>query len=262
MRGRGSSIPSPDPAEARLACAPNFRQLGGQRTADGRTVRRGLIYRSDALLAPRDADAALVAAAGIKLVCDLRSPAERARAPNDWWRTQGVELLAFDLLAPAAGADDPWRILRDDPTPEGAHAMMCRLYAGFPYAAQPAIASLVTRLARGSGPVLIHCTAGKDRTGFLCAILLAALGVEWGDIVADYLASRGRRSAATAAATGELILARTGRSPSDAVLSVMQDVAEPYLAASFATIEHPQAHPLTTGVTEQDLASLRKRLLA
>ncbi len=65
-----------------ISVAPNFRDVGGMPTEDGRRVREGLLFRSEALLCPTETDALALEGQGIKLVCDLRSAGERERAPN------------------------------------------------------------------------------------------------------------------------------------------------------------------------------------
>ena len=175
-----------------LTTAPNFRDLGGLPTADGRIVRPGLVFRSEALLEPIDADAAAIIAYGIVLVCDLRSDSERNHAPNDWWAAQGVELLDLDVMAAIEACDGPWLRLRSDRTTAGAIAAMEATYTALPAAALVHLAAIVDRIIAGNLPLLIHCTAGKDRTGFVSAMLLAALGVDHATILADYLDSDGR----------------------------------------------------------------------
>src|SRR5689334_1403994 len=103
---------------------PNFRALGGQRRPDGRKVRRGLVFRSEALIEPCEADAAALAAKNIVLVCDLRSDVERERAPNGWWAGHGIERLNLDLLGALAARYSPWEVLRRNPTAQGAQEAM------------------------------------------------------------------------------------------------------------------------------------------
>ena len=82
-----------------LVCAPNFRDLGGAPAADGRQVAFGLVFRSEAVLAPTDADASILRAHRMRLVCDLRGDHERSLAPNAWWRAQDAALLELDTTA-------------------------------------------------------------------------------------------------------------------------------------------------------------------
>ena len=219
-----------------LTDLPNFRDLGGPQTAAGRHVRGGLIYRSAAVLEPTDAGGALIAETGIVLVCDLRGKDERSHAPNSWWQARGVEILELDILADLRGTDSFWSILRADPSVAGAHAVMTAIYRGMPEAAAPHLATIFARIAVGDIPLLIHCTAGKDRTGFLSAIILHVLGVPYDAIVEDYLDSAKRGSAAVSAATRRLVIDHAGPAVSEAAMAAIIGVERDYLDAAFTAI--------------------------
>lgn len=221
---------------ADLVTAPNFRDLGGLPTDDGRIVRRGLVFRSEALLEPTEADATAIAAHGIVLVCDLRSDTERGHAPNSWWAEQGVERLDLDVLAGIRTEDGPWSRLKADPTTTGALAAMEGIYAAMPAAALVHVTAIVTRIVAGDLPLLIHCTAGKDRTGFVSAMLLAALGVEQEAIVADYLYSEGRRTAQVREGTRKMVIDRVGEGVPPAAIDALMGVERSYIERSFAVV--------------------------
>lgn len=214
---------------------PNLRSIGGIRAPDGRVVREGLVYRSEALPAPRGEDAAILAALGIGAVFDLRGPGERDAAPNDWWRAQGASIEAIDLVADVRHAGDHWRALVEDPD-EGGRAMMLATYAALPLAVLPHLDRLFTTVAAGRGATLVHCSAGKDRTGVVIALLLAAIGIEHGEIVADYLESGRRRNPRVVGFTRDLLAARLGAPPSDRAVEALTGVDAQYLDASFAVI--------------------------
>ncbi len=248
-----------------IASAPNFRDLGGWRGADGRQVRSGLVFRSEALLAPTDTDAALLRAKGIVLVCDLRSDSERVRGPNRFWEEHGVERLALDLIAAIPDDRGPWPILRAKPDVVGARAAMRAVYAAMPEASAPLLGTLLGRIAAGDLPMLIHCTAGKDRTGFVSAILLLALGVGRVDVLTDYLESRGRWTDRAAEATRAMVHARAGHVPDAAALEAMMGVEEEYLDASLESIARTyggiEAYLAAAGLDAPLLGRLRDRLL-
>lgn len=243
---------------------PNFRVVGGQRTTDGRRVLSGLVYRSEALLSPAGNDAAILVDLGIRLVCDLRSGQERDRAPNTWWQGQAVEHLHLDLLSSLEPGAIPWPRLRQTPTAQGAHEAMIALYAALPVAAVAPVSPLLRRLAKGELPVLIHCTAGKDRTGFVIALLLALLGVPRGEILADYLQSTGRWTSTVLAATRAMVRTYAGDLPDPAVEALMS-VDEAYLDASFVTIDDRfggiESYLAAIGITASEQAALRTVLL-
>jgi protein-tyrosine phosphatase len=176
-------------AERRLPMtgAANFRDLGGYRGDGGRRVRWGAVYRSDALSCLAEGDARLFSALGIRTVCDLRRDPERHDAPN---RLPADHLLQVRHL-PIGGlvahtATMSARVLSGEITDVGVDAMtdvytdIMELYAES-FGAAVACAADEEGLA-----LVIHCTAGKDRTGIVCALLLAALGVADEDILDDY----------------------------------------------------------------------------
>ncbi len=177
----------------------NFRDTGGLPLAGGGTTRHGVLYRSDALsaLTPRGLEA--LAATSVGVVVDFRTPMERAIAPDvlpDSRAYRVVELsilegtlagLAQDLLRAGGGdADLHARVLEHLPTlPELYIGMLQHAAASFAEAARLVAVSTDDKPTS----VLMHCTAGKDRTGVATALLLDAVGVERTAVVADYAAS-------------------------------------------------------------------------
>lgn len=171
-----------------LTSAPNFRDAGGYRTLDGRWVRIGLVFRSDELDRLTDADLAKVARLAPALVVDLRTQAERAHGPDRL--PPGAEPMVADVAAdspPAAAA------LAKITTADQADQFLLTATRGFVTlpSAKTAYSHLFQRIESENGPVVYHCSAGKDRTGWATAVLLTALGVPRQTVTADYLASNG-----------------------------------------------------------------------
>jgi protein-tyrosine phosphatase len=133
-----------------------------------------------------------------------------------------------------------WRERITDPTfdAESARQWMLGAYAGMPKLFAGFLASVFDRLSAPSSPVtLMHCTAGKDRTGFVCAMLLVALGVSRDDVFEDYLLSGKRRSPEELLQT--LLGGELHRQPPKicAALLTMADVREDYLGTALRSIE-------------------------
>ncbi len=219
-----------------LTTVPNLRDIGGIMTTSGSRVRLGLVYRSEAVLDPDPVDADTLSRARIALICDLRGASERARAPNHWWRSQGVRLVELDILADIRGSAAIWDELRTDPTFDGAFSTMTRVYRELPNAAAPHLGIVAREVATGNLPVLIHCTAGKDRTGFLMAALLRLLGVSDAAIMEDYLASAGQLNQVVIDATHALAFHHVGKKLGNQALDALTGVDPRYLDTSFATI--------------------------
>src|SRR5690606_2871519 len=194
-----SSIPSPRtaPAPVALQGTPNFRDLGGLLTADGRQLRHGRLFRTEGPAYLAAADIAQLRNIGLRLVCDLRSDNEREHEPNTWCGDCDLHLLNLDVSADLrAHGNEAWEALKTDPSPAGARNAMLYNYRAMAHGMAPHLRTLFQRMiAHGEIPALIHCTAGKDRTGFAIAVILHTLGVPRETIYADYLLSRQHASA-------------------------------------------------------------------
>ena len=165
----------------------NFRDYGGYEGYDGRKVRAGLLWRSAQHGDASDADLKAVSDLGIAHVIDLRGPSERDAKPcrraddfsaNVW--TYPEETAGLALHTEAADG-----VL----TAAEARAAMVRLYEGIAFRANltPMLRLYFSLLLRAEGPSLVHCVAGKDRTGWAVAMAQQALGVSRDAIIADYM---------------------------------------------------------------------------
>ncbi len=179
-----------------LASLPNLRDVGGHATRDGRTVRRGLLYRSTELSKLSESDGATLAGFGLHAVFDLRTAAEQQTQPD--LLPDGVTLIPCDVMADATGAA-PAQMegVLSNPTAATAlladgqgMAYMVGAYRQF-VAMTSALAAyrrlFSTLLEPGTLPALFHCATGKDRTGWATAALLMLLGVPDDAVRAEYL---------------------------------------------------------------------------
>jgi len=163
----------------------NLRDMGGYATEDGRTVRRGVLFRSGVMSLLTPADEAHLATLGIATVCDLRRPGERKRDPTRWCESAGAFYWSRDYSESSGVLGE---LLRGAvPTAERMRAMMIDLYREILIDHAPSYRFLFDRLAGGHVPLLFNCSAGKDRTGVGAALILSALGVPRAAIVEDYL---------------------------------------------------------------------------
>lgn len=185
-------------AEIELEGAVNFRELGGYAAADGRTVRHGLLYRGgnlDALQSP--ADQAVLRSWHLKDILDLRSAGEADKHPDPVvsgavyhrvcamrmtdgsemdFSSTGIERLAAEKAAFEKAAGHP---VHD-------FDWFSVLYRQMPFG-NPAYHTLFRLLEEHRGPLLFHCTCGKDRTGIAAMLILLALGVPRETALADYM---------------------------------------------------------------------------
>ncbi|MFT3715819.1 MAG: tyrosine-protein phosphatase [Gordonia sp. (in: high G+C Gram-positive bacteria)] len=180
----------------RLEGASNFRDVGGYRTADGRTVRTGLVYRSNKLSDLTDEDLRKISAAGITRDVDLRNAQEREEDPDRLpagvrYQVADVESLEHGVWFHTSVPDTLVRSLMDAQRNNSSNIGQS---VGYPFmvdfhGADVAFHDLLAAIARGHGALVFHCTAGKDRTGWGTAILLSILGVPRSTIEADFLKS-------------------------------------------------------------------------
>lgn len=174
----------------RLLGATNFRSLGGLPASGGRRIRPHALMRADRLAALSRDDWNALARTGIATVCDLRSDAERAEHPNPIPAQLGVVEMRCDVRNDLRADPALAQLLVAEPTARGAERVMVEIYRRFPRYMGGTLAAIVDRLLEGGAPLLVHCSAGKDRTGFVVAVLLHALEVPEDLIREDYLASR------------------------------------------------------------------------
>jgi protein tyrosine/serine phosphatase len=158
----------------------NFRDIGCHPTDDGARTRTGLLFRSESpqFLQPADATR-LVREAGLRLVVDLRFADEAAHEGRGPLADTSVRYLNLPIVG-VLGADTRAALLDDE-----ARSLL-PYYVGYVDHSAPAIVAVYRALAADGLPALVHCAAGKDRTGVVVALLLSALGVTNDAIVADY----------------------------------------------------------------------------
>jgi protein-tyrosine phosphatase len=231
---------APAPLALPLRGLPNFRDFGGYATKDGSRVREGVLYRSQAFGGATEEDLKYLASLDIRLVCDLRSEFERQAAQDRW--PVGVEptRLYLDIHNDArAGHGELIDTIRKEPNPAGVHRGMMLIYRGMPAAFAPVLPELFAHLLEPRHlPLVIHCHAGKDRTGFICALILAALGVEDQHILADYLLTAQRIDRYQLSRDlVDTFSAFVGMPLSAEALQVALDVRPEYLEAAMRALE-------------------------
>lgn len=218
----------------------NFRDFGGYATGSGARLRAGRLYRSASHGKATEADLAAIAALEIAVVVDLRRKHERLRDPSrrpDGFAAEVVEHEAANEEI----EEDSWvvHVTSSDLSEASFRDYMFRYYAEAPF--NPRMIDLYTRyfeiLARAEGPVLIHCAAGKDRTGILAALTHHLTGVHRDDMMSDYLATNDpARVARRLPLVTEAIRELTGRAPPEGAVRVAMGVEAGYLETAFAAM--------------------------
>jgi protein-tyrosine phosphatase len=213
------------PVVVPLEGGSNFRDLGGYRTAHGRIVRRGAVFRSAHLGTLSDADRAAFAKLGMRTVVDLRGVNEAAETPH---RIEGTGARIVGAhIEPGIGEKIRLSIADGTATPFLMMQYLSDHYRDYPRRCAPGFRTLFATLSDGRHrPLVFHCTAGKDRTGFASALLLTLLGVPWDTVVEDYLR------------TNELWIGHVGRYPEldiDTRAAIIE-ARRPYLEAAFEVL--------------------------
>ncbi|MBL8341478.1 MAG: tyrosine-protein phosphatase [Rubrivivax sp.] len=216
--------PAAPPRVIALGGASNFRDLGGYVGRDGRRLRWRRLFRSDHLGGLSAEDHAVLAQLGVRAALDFRGVEERAAAP-----------YVVPGLAQHALSIEPTVVQRMQEVESGGReltgaiveGLMRELYRRMVKHQAPRFREFFGHLLRAEGPLVFHCTAGKDRTGVAAALFLLALGVPRDSVFADYLL------------TNEVYrppwAPRPGIAPE--VLRALWGVQESYLATVFDVID-------------------------
>jgi protein-tyrosine phosphatase len=207
-----------------LVGASNFRDLGGYPGKDGRHLRWGRLFRSNHLGHLTEADIAIVRGLGVKCAFDFRGTQERAAAICAL-----DEIIVHSLpIEPTVVAALRARLAANAAlSPTDGLDVMRESYRNYVRQNTANFRTLFTHLLEDKGPLVIHCTAGKDRTGLACALVLHALGVPHDVIAEDYLLTN-RFYRRDPSASSDL---------PDEVRQVLGSVQISFLTAAFETID-------------------------
>lgn len=206
-----------------LAGATNFRDLGGYAGHGGRPLRWRRLFRSDHLGALTEQDLQVLGELQVLRVCDFRGASERMSAAC---LIAGAQVHSLPI--------EPTVVQRLSSMLEAGHkpgesevvALMQQTYRDFVRHNTPRFAALFGHLLASDAPLVFHCTAGKDRTGFAAALILHALGVPREVILHDYLL------------TNELLKpGRGNHTVPPEIAAVLFRVQEPFLAAALQAVE-------------------------
>jgi protein tyrosine/serine phosphatase len=228
----------------------NFRDLGGLETIDGRIVRERRLFRSDAVhrLTPEDVES--MNALHIQTLVDLRSSAEIGAEARGLLRDGGVQHLHVPL---SEGVATDTRDYPDEP--------MEHLYARFLDGGGAGLARVFTALAQpATYPAIIHCAAGKDRTGITVALVLRTLGVPDDAIIADYAVTDDCMTEMIAAMRTNLGGARLDQVPAH-YLRAMPETMQAFLNILDQQYRSTENYLNGIGVADEQLEAIRENLL-
>lgn len=246
----------------------NLRDYGGYEGADGARVKKGLLFRSGQHKDASEADLELVQSLGIQTIVDFRGESERTSFPCQRHADFNAHVIAFDgetsSSPPHEGGAGSGEM-----TPEKGRQRMIAVYTRMPV--NPAMIDMFSRyfnaLETRDGGNLIHCFAGKDRTGVGASLLLHTLGVHYDDILAEFMLTNDAPTQHILKAQSlPRMQAHYGEIDPEAIRNLM-GVREEYLGTywqevtkSHGSVDNYMAQ--TLGVDETRKARLRERLLA
>jgi protein-tyrosine phosphatase len=224
----------------------NLRELGGYPTADGGIVRWRTLFRSDALHRLDQSGVAALAGLGLRTIVDLRTQMEVEIAPSALdgmaARTTHISILTGDLESLPLELDAVYRYIID----------ACGKTLG---------ETIKLLCAPEAFPALVHCSAGKDRTGIVVALILAVLGVPDDVIAADYGLSGGYLDQENTPAIGQV---KASSGLGDRLTTGLLASPPPLISGVLARVRTSwgsvDEYLLSHGLTEADLASLRAAL--
>ena len=246
----------------------NFRDYGGWEAADGRRVKTGLLWRSGQHVGASEADLAAVHALDIRTVIDLRGLSERERNPCK--RPDGFAGEVHFYEGETTSSPPHMDVDEATTTAEFARQRMMAVYTRMPR--NPAMATMFSRyltlLAEREGASLVHCFAGKDRTGVAAMLLLHILGVDRERQMAEFLRTNEAPTFEVLAAQSMPgIEARLGRTLDEEAVKALLEVHEDYLHTFWSEVEEDHGSldswlENALGVDELLKDALRARYLA
>jgi protein-tyrosine phosphatase len=240
----------------------NFRDCGGYATTDGQRVRMGRLYRSGTLDDARPADLRTVQTLGLKTIVDLRAPREKKK---ELPHLDGV--LRIDVPIELENRTrEKIQPLMTKPGAEGeVIEVLKQMYRDLADEAWPQASELFKVLLRADVyPVLIHCRAGKDRTGFMCALVEQAVGVERVAIFQDYCETNHHFGLVSPRMERLMKIMSFGKLQLENVRASLS-AREEYLQAAFDQIDRNHggmtAYLAKCGVTACEIETLRELLV-
>ncbi|MDB2665166.1 tyrosine-protein phosphatase [Gammaproteobacteria bacterium] len=162
----------------------NTRELGGYKTKDGKSVKWGVLYRSDKLSDISSADQEYIQSLGIKRIVDFRSITEKTENPD--LIPEGISYVEMPIEVDGAIRTQIEDILRGNVEGD-VKSFLIDANKEFITDYKSVYSKFIKDLINSDGPTLFHCTAGKDRAGFAAAITLIALGVPKEVVIDDYM---------------------------------------------------------------------------
>ena len=246
----------------------NFRDFGGYQTMDGGQIKANKLFRSAHLHNTNETDKTRLAELDIGLIVDLRHAPERARQPTHWPETHSPRRLTYpDPVDGDSAKIAPHEAFmkHDLQRPEDARNYMIGSYGKRPHdeGFKKIFGGALRHMAETGEPILVHCAAGKDRTGTLCAVIKGALGVDEKTIYEDFMLTMTAVDIDSfLEPAAQMFTERYGRSIDPEAIRPMFGVEEAYLKSSLDAIGDMQSYISDyLGITAKEKAALKAAYL-
>lgn len=246
----------------------NFRDFGGYRTRDGRSIRTGLLYRSGSLSTATASDQQKLQNLGIRTVIDLRTHKERQSRPD----RLPHQIASVHIPIKTSKHNESgflWQLLSvlfGKARKIDYHQMMREVYQEYVTHFQSEFAQILRHITDPRNlPVLIHCTGGKDRTGFACWLIHLLLGLPFEIALADYLKTNDYALASNPDIQHWIKAFSLLGIPKERFLALLEaradylNAANDQITRSFGTVENFALHGLK--LNEQELIAIKNALL-
>ena len=242
--------------------AHNTRELGGYKTTDGKSVKWGMLYRSDKLSDISDTDQAYLQDLGIKKIIDFRSKEEKEEDPDII--PKGIDYIEMPISVDGAMRSKIEAVLKGE-TNKDVKSFLIDANKEFVSNYNDVYENFLRNLIDDDGPALFHCTAGKDRAGFAAAITLIALGVSKEDVIDDYMKTNQFTKERIEEIIGQIELMTLYQTDAE-ILRPLLGVEREYIETAFQTAEEKYGsleNFIRDGlnISDEDIQKLRNKFI-
>jgi len=242
--------------------AHNTRELGGYKTTDGKSVKWGMLYRSDKLSDISDTDQEYLQDLGIKKIIDFRSKEEKEEDPDII--PKGIDYIEMPISVDGAMRSKIEAVLKGE-TNKDVKSFLIDANKEFVSNYTGVYEDFLRNLIDDDGPTLFHCTAGKDRAGFAAAITLIALGVSKEDVINDYMKTNQFTKERIEEIIGQIELMTLYQTDAE-ILRPLLGVEREYIETAFQTAEEKYGsleNFIRDGlnISDEDIQKLRNKFI-
>ena len=242
--------------------AHNTRELGGYKTTDGKSVKWGMLFRSDKLSDISGTDQEYLQNLGIKKIIDFRSEEEKTEDPDII--PSGISYVEMPISFDGAMRSKIEAVLKGE-TDKEVKSFLIDANREFVTSYTDVYENFLRGLIDDDAPTLFHCTAGKDRAGFAAAISLIALGVSREDVIEDYMKTNAFTKDRIEEILGQIKLMSLYQTDTE-ILRPLIGVERVYIETAFKTAEEKYGsleNFIRDGlnISDEDIQKLRNKFL-